>query len=148
MKPPSLLRLKKDAKRLVSSYQTGLCQHTLIELEECDAELLKRIPHVRRLLPQAVRDGGGTIVRSLFHEFSPWGVSGVVVITESHVTIHTWPEHRYAAIDIFSCSPRLDHDRIRRTLIKGLKASKSRKKSFQRGPQQKRRSASKTTPGK
>lgn len=148
MKPPSTLRATKDAKRLASSYQTGLCQHTLIELEECDVELLKRIPHVRRLLPQAVRDGGGTIVRSLFHEFSPWGVSGVVVITESHVTIHTWPEHRYAAIDIFSCSPRLDHDRIRRTLIAGFKAAKSRKKSFQRGPQQKRRTASNPAPAK
>lgn len=139
MKPSSATVVKQDPQAASSNYRTGLCQHTLIELEACDPELLKRIPHVRRLLPQAVRDGGGTIVRSLFHEFSPWGVSGVVVITESHVTIHTWPEHRYAAIDIFSCSPKLDHDRIRRALIEGFKAAKSRTKSFQRGPQKTRR---------
>lgn len=46
---------------------------------------------------------GATIVTSTFHHFSPLGVSGVVIIMESHLTIHTWPEHHYAAVDIFTC---------------------------------------------
>ena len=72
------------------------------------------------LVLRAVRAGGGTIVKSVFHAFSPWGVSGVVVITESHVTIHTWPEHSHAAVDIFSCSPDLDHTAIRTALAAGF----------------------------
>jgi S-adenosylmethionine decarboxylase proenzyme len=47
------------------------------------------------------------IVSGHFHQFSPYGVSGVLVIQESHFTIHTWPEHAYAAVDIFTCSPDL-----------------------------------------
>lgn len=50
---------------------------------------------------------GATIVQSVFHEFNPHGLSGVVIIAESHIAIHTWPEHRCAALDIFTCGQRL-----------------------------------------
>jgi S-adenosylmethionine decarboxylase len=110
-----------------------LGQHTLLEYYGCDRARLKRAATVKKLLCRAVRQGGGTIVKALFHNFSPCGVSGVVVITESHVTIHTWPEHRYAAVDIFSCSPRLDHAVIRRALQEALQASRVRRRSFRRG---------------
>lgn len=117
-----------------SSYPDSLCLHTLVELNQCDASLLERIGFVRKSLVGAVQEGGGTIVKTLFHEFSPWGVSGVVVITESHVTIHTWPEHRYAAVDIFSCSPKLDHEVIRQALAACFKSGRSRIREFRRGP--------------
>lgn len=110
-----------------------LCQHTLIELYGCDAEVLGRTAAIRKRVVSAVRAGGGTIVKSLFHQFSPWGVSGVVVITESHVTIHTWPEHGYAAVDIFSCSPKLDHAEILDQLREALGARRVRRRSFRRG---------------
>lgn len=51
---------------------------------------------------------GATIVEECFHQFAPEGVSGVVVIQESHFTIHTWPEHRYASIDLFTCGERIN----------------------------------------
>lgn len=55
-------------------------------------------------LSQAARDTGATILHTYFHHFSPnGGVSGVVVLAESHISIHTWPERGYAAIDIFTC---------------------------------------------
>lgn len=110
-----------------------LCRHTLVELYDCDAVVLRRTGTVRTRMLKAVRAGGGTIVQSVFHQFSPWGVSGVVVITESHVTIHTWPEHGYAAVDIFSCSPRLDHAEILRILAQDLGAKKVRRRTFRRG---------------
>jgi S-adenosylmethionine decarboxylase len=72
-------------------------------------------------------------VKTVFHNFSPYGVSGVVVITESHVTIHTWPEHAYAAVDIFSCSAKLDHRRIRENLKRALAARRVARKSLRRG---------------
>jgi S-adenosylmethionine decarboxylase proenzyme len=113
---------------------SALCQHSLIEFEDCDAMLLKRVRYVRKAMLTAVEAGRGTVVKAVFHEFSPWGVSGVVVITESHVTIHTWPEHAYAAVDILSCSSRLDHGIIVEELKGSLKAGSIRVKSLNRGP--------------
>ena len=55
----------------------------------------------------AARDAQATIVDFKFHEFSPFGISGVVVIAESHLAIHTWPEYRYAAVDVFTCGDTL-----------------------------------------
>jgi S-adenosylmethionine decarboxylase proenzyme len=115
-------------------YPKGLCLHTLVEFNHCDPERLKKVAFVRKSLIQSVKAGGGTIVKTLFHEFSPWGVSGVVVITESHVTVHTWPEHGYAAVDIFSCSPKLDHSVIRNQLALSFGARESRAKRLHRGP--------------
>ena len=111
----------------------ALCQHTLLEYYGCDPARLKSAPALRASLCEAVRQAGGTIVKALFHSFSPYGVSGVVVITESHVTIHTWPEHAYAAVDIFSCSAKLAHAVIRRQLKRALAASRISQKSFRRG---------------
>ena len=111
----------------------ALCQHTLLEYYGCDAARLKSAPKLKAVLCEAVRHGGGTIVKALFHSFSPYGVSGVVVITESHVTIHTWPEHAYAAVDIFSCSAKLDHAIIRQRLKRALAARRISQKFFRRG---------------
>jgi S-adenosylmethionine decarboxylase len=112
----------------------SLAQHSLLEFYDCAGDCLKRADVVQGILREAVLRGGGTIVREVFHNFSPHGVSGVMVITESHVTIHTWPEHAYAAVDIFSCSKKLDHAAIRESLKRALSARRVVKKTFQRGP--------------
>ncbi len=111
----------------------SLGQHTLLDFYGCDARRLEKARSVRARLCAAVRGGGGRIVKAVFHNFNPYGVSGVVVITQSHVTIHTWPEHRYAAVDIFSCSPKLDHAAIRRELAAALGARRSVRRTLRRG---------------
>jgi S-adenosylmethionine decarboxylase len=118
----------------------ALAQHTLLEFYGCDPAGLKRARDVKTVLCDAVLAGGGTIVKSVFHNFSPYGVSGVVVITESHVTIHTWPEHAYAAVDIFSCSKKLNHKTIRDELKRALSAAQVAEKSFRRGRKLRRES--------
>lgn len=85
-----------------------LGKHLLVELYDCDPKLLNDCPQVEREMQRAARAANATIVRSTFHTFSPYGVSGVVVIAESHLTIHTWPEHNYAAIDIFTCGSSVE----------------------------------------
>src|SRR5215813_9702434 len=105
---------------------TALGHHTLLDFYGCDSRRLKRSRDIKALLCAAVREGGGRIVKAVFHNFSPYGVSGVVVITESHVTIHTWPEHSYAAVDIFSCGDKLDHAAIRSELKRFLGARRVR----------------------
>lgn len=66
---------------------------------------------VKDILVGAARACGATIVDVAFHEFNPFGVSGVVVIAESHLSIHTWPEYRYAAVDIFTCGDVIKPER-------------------------------------
>ena len=111
----------------------ALCQHSLLDFYGCESRRLRHAREVKKLLCDGVVAGGGRIVKAVFHNFSPYGVSGVVVITESHVTIHTWPEHGYAAVDIFSCSTRLDHGAIGAWLKRALGARRLRRKSFARG---------------
>lgn len=81
----------------------ALGRHLLVELHGCHPDSLKKLDVVKDILVGAARACGATIVDVAFHEFNPFGVSGVVVIAESHLAIHTWPEYRYAAVDIFTC---------------------------------------------
>ncbi len=81
----------------------ALGRHLLLELKDCNPEVLNDLDFLKRCLYDAVRQIGATVVNECFHEFSPQGISGVVVISESHLCIHTWPEYAYAAIDIFTC---------------------------------------------
>src|SRR5262245_14911454 len=117
----------------------ALCLHTLFEFEGCETGRILRAPLVRRVLMRAVTDAGGTIVKAVFHNFSPYGVSGVVVITESHVTVHTWPEFGYAAVDVLSCNARLNHAAIATALRVAFRAERVRHRSFRRGPDGARR---------
>lgn len=80
-----------------------LGRHLIIELYECDVQLLADPEVVEQYMTRTAQQIGATVVTSNFHHFSPLGVSGVVIIQESHLTIHTWPEYGYAAIDIFTC---------------------------------------------
>lgn len=80
-----------------------LGHHWLIELKDCEKDYLAEVEQVAKIMEGAVEASGATKVESRFHQFNPYGVSGVVIIMESHFTIHTWPEYAYAAVDIFTC---------------------------------------------
>lgn len=81
----------------------SLGSHLLVELYGCRSDLLEREDYVGGAMRQAAEESKATVVAQSFHEFKPYGVSGAVIIQESHYTIHTWPEHRYAAVDLFYC---------------------------------------------
>ena len=83
--------------------EPSLGSHLLIEMFGCKGELLEKENHVGQAMMDAATDSKATIVADSFHEFKPYGVSGAVIIQESHYTIHTWPEHGYAAVDLFYC---------------------------------------------
>jgi S-adenosylmethionine decarboxylase len=87
---------------------SALGKHLLIEYFDCDTDSLNSPETVERLMSEAAEACGATIVRSVFHAFNPIGVSGVVVISESHLAIHTWPEYGYAAVDVFTCGDTVD----------------------------------------
>ncbi|MEM4204318.1 MAG: polyamine aminopropyltransferase [Candidatus Methanomethylicaceae archaeon] len=77
--------------------------HYLLELRGCDPTVINDLPEVRRILIEAAKQAKATVLDARFHQFSPQGVSGVVVVGESHLSIHTWPEYGYASADIYTC---------------------------------------------
>jgi len=85
-----------------------LGNHLLVELYECDSKKLNDLGKLEMVLEKAVRISGATALKTSFHQFAPQGVSGVIIIAESHFTIHTWPEYGYAALDIFTCGQSVD----------------------------------------
>ena len=109
-----------------------LARHLIAELYGCPADRLNDLNAIRSRMLEAAELIGATVLRHAFHPFEPDGVSGVVVIAESHLSIHTWPGRGYAAIDIFTCGgldprPGCEH------LAAGLNAQSSRLQEILRG---------------
>ena len=101
----------------------ALGKHVILELHDCDRKCLSNCEFLRATLLEACRRAGATILGNSFHVFSPYdGVSGVIIIAESHLSIHTWPEYRYAAVDIFACGNSLHPERAVEFMVKELKA--------------------------
>lgn len=86
----------------------ALGRHLILELKNCDKEVLNNLEYLRKCLCDTAEQIGATVLNNVFHQFCPQGVSGVVVIAESHLCIHTWPEYDYAAVDIFTCGNTID----------------------------------------
>ena len=106
--------------------------HVLLELHDCPPALLRHPTDSERLLLAAAAAMRATVIEARFHAFSPHGVSGVVVIAESHLTVHTWPEHGYAAVDVFSCGD-LDLAAGIETLARGYAAGRVAEQRIERG---------------
>ena len=90
----------------------SLGQQLIVELYGCDRTLLDDPSCLERILTEAISRSGGTIIKPFFHQFSPHGVTGVVVIAESHVAVHTWPEFGYCALDVFTCGTQVNTEQI------------------------------------
>src|SRR6056297_2742464 len=98
-----------------------LGNHLLVELYECDSNKLNDLGKLEMVLEDAVRISGATALKASFHQFAPQGVSGVIIIAESHFTIHTWPEYGYAALDIFTCGETINSKKALDYIEKELK---------------------------
>ena len=111
----------------------ALGRHLLLELFDCDPEALNSLDVVKGTMVEAAKRAQATIVDVVFHEFNPFGISGVVVIAESHLAIHTWPEYRYAAVDVFSCGEMLRPQVAVDYLVEQLGAARASVVELQRG---------------
>ncbi len=87
---------------------SALGRHILAEFYGCPVEILNNVESVKREMVTAAKEAGAEVRETAFHQFCPQGISGVVVISESHLTIHTWPEYGYAAVDVFTCGQTVD----------------------------------------
>ena len=111
----------------------ALGRHLLLELFDCDQDAINSLDIVKTSMVEAARRAHATIVDVVFHEFNPFGISGVVVIAESHLAIHTWPEYRYAAVDVFSCGETLQPKVAVDYLLEQFGAARTSVVELQRG---------------
>ncbi len=111
----------------------ALGRQLLLELKDCDEKILNDVDFLKSTLLAAANECGATILGDSFHRFSPQGVSGVVIIAESHIFIHTWPEYGYAAVDIFTCGDSVQPGKAAELLIERIGGKNHSVIEMQRG---------------
>lgn len=111
----------------------GLGLHILMEFYDCSPTVLDDEKRLEELMLGAAEKASATIIKSVFHKFSPQGVTGVIVVAESHLAIHTWPENQYAAVDFFTCNDKMDHEKAQLHLKNGLLSNREVIKLVARG---------------
>ena len=107
--------------------------HHLAEFFGCDPERISHIENLQPLAAEAARRGGATVVGETGHQFEPRGASGVVLLAESHLSFHTWPEEGYVAVDLFTCSADLDVDSVFRAVARTTGAQSVQVTCVERG---------------
>lgn len=110
-----------------------LGKQTMLELYGCEKSLLNDKAFIEKTMITAAEIAEATIVQHYFHQFSPYGISGTVVIAESHINIHTWPEFNFTAIDIFTCSPKMEANKACDFLKDAFKAATFNSQTYNRG---------------
>ncbi len=111
----------------------ALGRHILCEAFGCEPDLINDRQWVEKTMVEAALEAGAEVREVAFHQFSPQGVSGVVVISESHLAIHTWPEIGFAAIDVFTCGNTVDPWQACNFLIRGFRAQNATTTEVKRG---------------
>jgi len=127
-------RLATIAYREQAGSGQVLGRHLLCEFWECNGEVLNSRRVLVSALRRAVKVAGGTLLGIKSHAFKPHGVSAVALLGESHMSIHTWPELGYAAVDVFTCGASMDPYRAVELLRHVLRAGKATVRDMQRGP--------------
>lgn len=108
-------------------------RHVIAELWGCKADILNDLHGIERVMVSAALESGAEVREVAFHKFAPQGVSGVVIISESHLTIHSFPEHGYASIDVYTCGDRIDPNVACDYITKALGATRRESVELPRG---------------
>lgn len=95
--------MQYGGNKMISKKQI-LGKHFIIDLYNCRAEILNDMTMVKKIIHSIAENVGATVIQDGYKQFSPIGISGFAIISESHISMHTWPEYEYAAIDVFSCN--------------------------------------------
>ena len=109
-------------------------KHCLLELYKCDYEKLNDESFLRCSLNRAAKLANATVLNLISNKFEPQGVTAIALLSESHISIHTWPESNYSAIDIFTCGQNMLPELASQYLIDVLKAEEHSLRVFERNP--------------
>lgn len=107
--------------------------HYIVEASGCNPKVISSVEKVQQILVNAAEIAGAQIWSISFSKFAPKGVSGTVVISESHISIHTWPEFRYVALDIYTCGETVDPEKAVKYSVEAFGASTSHITEITRG---------------
>jgi S-adenosylmethionine decarboxylase len=118
-------------KNLENSNPNGV--HYLIGFFDCDSKQIDSIKFWEGLLPESLCGTNMAILDSRFYKFNPQGVTGFLLLSASHISIHTWPEYNYVACDLFSCSGEEETKNVVDYLIKNIKNSRTEIQNICRG---------------
>ena len=110
-----------------------LGSHIIMDLYGCDADKLDDVNYIKEVLEKAAAAAGATIVQTVMHRYLPQGITGVCLVQESHLSIHTWPEYGFAAVDIFMCGKEGDPEKALDYLQTVLGGEKGQFKKIVRG---------------
>ena len=109
-------------------------KHLLLELYRCDYEKLNDESFLRCTLNNASKLANATVLNLISNKFEPQGVTAIALLAESHISIHTWPESYYSAVDIFTCGPNMKPDIASKYLIEALMANEHLLRVINRNP--------------
>lgn len=112
---------------------TYIGHHIIAELKFTDGNSIKRVGQLKQIFEDAVKKSRLTKLSSDYHQFKPFGVTGYILLAESHVSFHTWPENNYMSIDVFSCGSKEQAEIVFNYLLEKLKPITVNKKDFSRG---------------
>jgi S-adenosylmethionine decarboxylase len=107
--------------------------HILADLYGVEGHLIDRVEDIKELLESAVKTAGLTKISSHYFQFQPHGATGVILLAESHISIHTWPEHGLATVDVFTCGDPEKAHRAMEYILEVLKPQRVDKRVHQRG---------------
>ena len=107
-------------------------KHCILELYGCDSARLDDEAFLRDTITAAAKRAGATLLNLITHRFEPQGVTGLALLAESHISIHTWPESGYAAVDVFTCGDHTMPERACHVLARELAAASQKLTSFRR----------------
>ncbi len=133
--PPRHIRhyYLKELVNKGEKYMDTMGRHVIAELWECNIDMLNNMELLERTFVNAALKAGAEVREVAFHKFAPFGVSGVVIISESHLTIHSFPEHGYASIDVYTCGDIIDPNVAVAYIEEQLEAKSAEKMEVPRG---------------
>ena len=109
-------------------------KHLLLELYRCDYEKLNDESFLRSAISKAAKSANATVLNLISNKFEPQGVTAIALLAESHLSIHTWPESYYSAVDIFTCGKNMKPERASKYLIEALMAKEHLLRIINRNP--------------
>ena len=128
-KKSQILSSLSDEQKL--SHQS---KHLLLELYRCDREKLNDESFLRCILNRAAKLANAIVLNLISNKFEPQGVTAIALLAESHISIHTWPESNYSAVDIFTCGQNMMPELASQYLMEALKAEEHSMRVIERNP--------------
>jgi S-adenosylmethionine decarboxylase len=111
----------------------GVGYHTIFDFYHCVPDILNDLAKLDDMMLRASREAGAQVINIQSKQFEPHGVSSIVVLAESHLSLHTWPEHHFAAVDLFTCTPKIDVMIAKNILQETLGSQRLDVKTMRRG---------------